>query len=424
MKTKKKRGDRKDPRAGLYGPPLRVKPVTEVENPEDLLLHCMPAFGAGYVRRIYGVLDQVIGKGVPLVIAIAGPVTVSNQHRVWLNPLIEAGWVAYITITDAACYHDGHRSLKKFHDDCIKEVAIEGMDEEYRKEAIIRVTDAGFDEEVLFDQDKFITTLLRLPEFQRTMTGPEFRNLLGKYYHAQEQKFKIRSGLLATCYKYGVPVFVGAPGDGSAYLNHVKLWALAKRKKIKHKFEIDVAGEVFESCAYHYWALKKSRPKQLAILILGGGVPKNFSLQPEPTLGQIFLLNDIGGYDYDVQIVGAPVTDGSLTSCKPSEAHTWGKVSLEALRSTTESFQADYSTLMPMIAWALFEKKKRLQQKSSSDLLYNYPNQLGYVNRQSFRLFDRPEELIEELLDKVTTPRQMARFEKTWNFPIQKLLQR
>jgi deoxyhypusine synthase len=133
----------------------------------------------------------------------------------------------------------------------------------------------------------------------------------------------------------------------------VKLWALAQRKKIKHEFELDVAGEVFESCAYHYWALKQSKANQLAILILGGGVPKNFSLQPEPTLGQIFLLDNIGGYDYDVQIVGAPVTDGSLTSCKPAEAHTWGKVSLEALKSTTESFQADYSTIMPFIARAL-----------------------------------------------------------------------
>jgi len=55
-----------------------------------------------------------------------------------------------------------------------------------------------------------------------------------------------------------------------------------------------------------------SEAKSLAILILGGGVPKNYSLQPEPTLSQIFFLKNIRGYDYDAQIVSSPVTDGSF----------------------------------------------------------------------------------------------------------------
>ena len=52
-----------------------------------------------------------IGTGCPLTVSIAGPVTVSGQHLAWLIPLIETGWVAYISTTDAVCYHDGHRSL-------------------------------------------------------------------------------------------------------------------------------------------------------------------------------------------------------------------------------------------------------------------------------------------------------------------------
>jgi deoxyhypusine synthase len=168
---------------------------------EDLILNCLPAFGGGYVRRLFMIMDKFISLGVPMGHFCLRTDYCFKPTSCWLNPLIEAGWVFYLTVTDAACYHDGHRSLKKMQEDCIREVAIEGKDEEYRKQAIIRVTDAGFDEEVLFDQDQFITTLLRLPEFQRKMTGPEFRNLLGKYYHAQEEKFGLRSGLLATCYK-------------------------------------------------------------------------------------------------------------------------------------------------------------------------------------------------------------------------------
>ena len=101
---------------------------------------------------------------------------------------------------------------------------------------------------------------------------------------------------------------------------------MAQLGLLDHKFEIDVHREVFESCAYHFWGLTQSERRQIAVLILGGGVPKNFILQPEPTLSQIFLLDGIRGYDWDAQIVGAPVTDGSLTSAKPNEAYTWAKV--------------------------------------------------------------------------------------------------
>src|SRR3989344_7032439 len=190
----------------LLGKPVTVTPVTHIKTPEQLIRECMPAFGAAYVRRIFCILDQAIGKGVPLIITVSGPVTVSDQHRAWLIPLIEAGWIAYITITDAACYHDGHDSLKKNDQRPIREVPIEGHDIQLREQGIIRVTNTGFHESCLYDQDSFFSTLLLIPEFQRKMTGTEFRFLVGKYYDAQERKHGVQPGLLSTCFRYGVPV--------------------------------------------------------------------------------------------------------------------------------------------------------------------------------------------------------------------------
>ena len=426
VKAPSQEKQRKCPKAkDLFGPPVDVKPVNEVEGPEDLILHCMPAFGAAYVRRIYQILDKAIGRGVPLIISVAGPVTVSNQHRAWLIPLLETGWVAYITTTDAACYHDGHDSLRAYRERPIHEVSIEGKDEAYRDAGIIRVTDTGFEESVLYDQDRFFTALLRQPELQRKMTGTEFRHLVGKYYQAQEKAHGIKPGLLSTCYDLDIPVFVGAPGDGSAFLNSVKLWALAQLGVIDHKFDIDVHAEVFESCAYHYWGLTQG-VKQLAILILGGGVPKNFSLQPEPTLSQIFMLPDIRGYDYDVQIVGAPVTDGSLTSCKGQEAHTWGKVSRAALASTVESYMTDYSTVMPLIAWALLEKRKRvIEQYEGRSSHFPVREQdkgylCGYATRPP-RLFNNRAKLTKALFDRIGQPDHISKIKGTFDFPLQLL---
>ena len=63
-----------------------------------------------------------------------------------------AGWVAYLSTTDAACYHDGHRSLNAHRDGPIFEVPIWGDDGALRDERTIRVTDMAFDEDVLLDR--------------------------------------------------------------------------------------------------------------------------------------------------------------------------------------------------------------------------------------------------------------------------------
>src|SRR3977135_1612082 len=139
---------------------VRVKRVDECESLSELITHCFPAFGGAFLRRIYTILDHAIGQGCPLTVAVAGPVTVSGQHQAWLIPLLETGWVAYISTTDAVCYHDGHRSLNAHTKDPIDGVPMLGDDGSLRYEKVIRVTDMGFDEEGLLDQDKFLAAML------------------------------------------------------------------------------------------------------------------------------------------------------------------------------------------------------------------------------------------------------------------------
>src|SRR6516225_1580563 len=154
---------------------VRVRRVDQCETLHDLFTHCLPAFGGAHLRRIYQILDRTIGMGCPLTLAISGPVTVSGQHQTWLLPMIEAGWVAYLSTTDAVCYHDGHRSLTAFSKPPgpIHEVPIFGDDGALRDEKTIRVTDMAFDENVLLDQDRFLSAVLQCPEFQKKMTGTE-----------------------------------------------------------------------------------------------------------------------------------------------------------------------------------------------------------------------------------------------------------
>ena len=391
---------------------VRVKRVDECGSLDDLFRHCLPAFGGAYLRRIYTILDRAIGLGCPLTLAISGPVTVSGQHQTWLIPLLETGWVAYLSTTDAVCYHDGHRSLNEHLIDPIHEVPIFGDDGALRDDRTIRVTDMAFDEDVLLDQDRFITALLQTPEFQRRMTGTEFRNLLGKHYGAQERKNGIAQGLLSACHQHAIPVFVGAPGDGSLFLNSMKLWAMKQAGLLpEHSFDLDIHGEVFESCAYHRWGLFESDAKALATFILGGGVPKNFNLQPEPALGQILGIPDVRGYNFDVQITTAPVTDGSLSSCPPAEAVTWGKVDKDTYRTATESMQADYSIVIPFLIKALLDRRAKfegLREKLGEEKLFErHPEARGYLrDRDGYRLFEKRDDLCGKLVEDVRNNRE------------------
>jgi deoxyhypusine synthase len=387
--------------------PLRARSVDEYDTLDEIFRNCLPAFGGAFLRRIYTILDRAIGEGYPMTMSISGPVTVSGQHITWLIPLLETGWIAYVSTTDAVCYHDGHRSLDAHGHNPFHEVAIYGDDAKLRDEQIIRVTDVGFPEEVLLDQDRFLSACLRLPEFQKKMTGTEMRFRLGALYAAQERRARAAHGLLATCHRLAVPIFVGAPADGSVFLNSMKLWAMQRAGMIdEYKFELDLNAEVFEACAYHRWGLFESDAKGLATFILGGGVPKNYNLQPEPALGQVLGLPDIRGYQFDVQITSAPVMDGSLSSCPPAEAVTWGKVDKDVYLQTTESMYGDYSQVMPFLIKALLDNRKRFEKRlaevGEERLFKEEPRAPGYLRpRAGYRLYERRDELTAKLMEDV-----------------------
>ena len=83
--------------------------MAECDTLDEIFRDCLPAFGGAYLRRVYTILDRAIGEGYPLTVSISGPVTVSGQHLTWLIPASrDVGWIAYLSTTDAVCYHDGH----------------------------------------------------------------------------------------------------------------------------------------------------------------------------------------------------------------------------------------------------------------------------------------------------------------------------
>ena len=295
-------------------------------------------------------MRRSIEKDCAVFLTFSGAMTPAGLHQSCLIPLIERGLIDCMTTTGANLYHDAHRIIGHR----IREIDPTAGDLQYRLARIIRIYDLGFWEETLFETDKLFSAILRGNEFQRRMTTPELHYLLGARLAKIEKALGVKDpSLLSTAWRYGVPIFVGAVQDGSIFLNIVKLKHLFGDA---FKLDIDICDDVFEMGAIQHHCFATLR-RPMAIWILGGGVPKNYTLQGEPLLDQILGV-PTHGFDIDVQFCVDPVDNGALSSCPAGEGHTWGKVSAESVASGSTYVHADVTAVFPWLTYALLSDPK------------------------------------------------------------------
>src|SRR5260370_39850707 len=77
--------------------------------------------------------------------------------------------------------------------------------------------------------------------------------------------------------------------------------------------------------------------RQNGCVILGGGSPKNFYLQAQPTPWEVYGIPK-GGNDFFIQITTDQVVWGGLSGATPAEAVSWGKVNPGVLPDTVVAY--------------------------------------------------------------------------------------
>ena len=322
------------------------KPITGRESPHDLLHHAFGAYVGRQERTAYELMRRSMEEDCSIFLTLSGAMTPAGLHQSCLIPLIERGVISALTTTGANLYHDAHRIIGH----ALREVNPNAGDLQLRLARVIRIYDLGFWEEALLDTDRLFSALMQGPEYQRSMTTPEFHALLGRDIARMEKALGVEQpSLLATCWKSGVPIFVGAVQDGSIFLNAVKLKRLFPDR---FKFAIDINDDVYAMAALQHYARHEVGSGRLAIWILGGGVPKNYTLQGEPLLDQILFVPTTG-FDIDVQFCVDPVDNGALSSCPAGEGHTWGKVSAESVARGSVYVHTDVTAVFPWLTYAL-----------------------------------------------------------------------
>jgi deoxyhypusine synthase len=364
--------------------------ITGRERPSDIITRMFPAYVGRQERTAFELMQRSSRDDTCVFLTFSGAMTPAGLHQSCIIPLIERGLVDCITTTGANLYHDAHRTIGHR----IREIDPNAGDIQYRMARIIRIYDLGFWEETLLETDRLFSAILRKPEFQKRMTTTELHYRLGKHVAAIEHALGSKSpSLLATAYRYGVPIFVGAVQDGSIFLNIVKLRRILGSE---FKLEIDVNDDVFEMGAmqHHCFATLK---KKLAIWILGGGVPKNYTLQGEPLLDQILGVPTTG-FDIDLQFCVDPVDNGALSSCPAGEGHTWGKVSAESVQTGSVYVHADVTAVFPWLTYALLSdatvhKKHRRLYDARVTALRNLDKQVLKHKKELLKGSELPKRL-------------------------------
>ncbi|MCI0434798.1 MAG: deoxyhypusine synthase [Gemmatimonadetes bacterium] len=322
----------------LSGRPIDPEPVTGGATAADLIDNAFLAYNAGRLRegcRLF--VERMLQGDVTVGVTLTGALTPAGLGMSSLIPMIEAGFIDWIITTGANLYHDTHFGIgleMRQGNPFVSDIAL-------RDEEVVRIYDIFFDYSVLLDTDAFFRRIIAEPEFQRAMSSAEFHHLCGKYV-AERQKALGRTGksLLATCHALNVPVYTSSPGDSSIGMN-VAAGALQGLR-----LAFDVSADVNETAAIVLDA--KRRGGRSAVLIFGGGSPKNFALQTEPQIQEVLGIEE-KGHDYFLQFTDARPDTGGLSGATPAEAVSWGKVDPERLPDAVVCY-TDSTIAMPLLA--------------------------------------------------------------------------
>lgn len=220
-------------------------------------------------------------------------------------------------------------------------------DKMLRDNYIDRIYDTYIDEQQLQACDNTIYKLANSLE-PRPYSSREFIKEMGKWLSKGNAKKK--DSVVQLAYEHDVPIFCPAFTDSSAGFGLV----LHQVKNPKKHMSIDSIADFRELTDI------KLKSKASGLLMIGGGVPKNF-VQDTVVCAEI-LGHEVEMHKYAVQITVADVRDGACSSSTLKEACSWGKVDT----AYEQMVYAEATSVLPLLASDAYHRghwKKRKARK-------------------------------------------------------------
>ena len=307
----------------LSGKPIRYYRPRGSADIKHLIDEGFQAFNAarlGEACRIFTDKMLLPEHDTTIALTIAGALTPAGLGGCVVE-LMQRGLVDFVISTGANLYHDLHYALNftlhrgsPFVDDV-----------QLYEDGVIRIYDVLFPATVLLETDAYIRDFLVRSGLNGPVSTAELHYALGRDLlerHPGCGEYSVVAAAAAA----GVPLYTSSPGDSSIGMN-IAYHELMNDSRLM----VDPNKDVNEVCSF-ILAGKKN-----GCVILGGGSPKNFYLQGQPTLWEVYGIPK-GGNDYFIQITTDQVVWGGLSGATPAEAVSWGKVNPGVLPDTVVSY--------------------------------------------------------------------------------------
>ncbi|HEY8998204.1 MAG TPA: deoxyhypusine synthase [Edaphobacter sp.] len=277
-----------------------------------------------------------------VILCLAGSLISAGLQKVIID-LVRNNMVDGIVSTGANIVdQDFFEALGYYHYVAGDEFKYGERDGILRELMIDRIYDTFIDEEELRICDETTHQITNSLE-PRPYSSREFIREMGAYL-VKNGKTPANGGkdsIVLACYEKNVPIFCPAFSDCSAGFGLV---AHQHERVGKPSVSIDSAKDFYELTQ-----LKIANPTT-GLLMIGGGVPKNFAQD-------IVVAADILGVEasmhkYAIQITVADARDGALSGSTLKEASSWGKVD-----TTYEQMVYSEATMaFPLIAGYAYHK--------------------------------------------------------------------
>lgn len=281
------------------------------------------AYSARDTARAAGIYEMMLrDTECGVILCLAGSLISAGLQKIFVD-LIRNNMVDAIVSTGANIVdQDFFEALGFNHYIAGDEYKYGAGDADLRELMIDRIYDTFIDEEELRICDETTHQITNSLE-PRAYSSREFIQAMGKYL-ADNGKTPYagstnggRDSIVLAAYEKNVPIFCPAFSDCSAGFGLV---AHQHARRGKPVVSIDSAKDFYEITQ-----LKIANPTT-GLLMIGGGVPKNFAQD-------IVVAADILGVEasmhkYAIQITVADARDGALSGSTLKEASSWGKVDL------------------------------------------------------------------------------------------------
>lgn len=305
------------------------------------------AFQARNLARAGAIYDAMLrDTGCAVIFTLAGSLVGAGQRRIIVE-LIKNKMIDVIVATGANIVDQDFLEalgFKHYQGD------VRADDAWLRHHRIDRIYDTYISEDQLGVSDNAVAKIAAALD-PRPYSSREFLREMGAWLVDQDLG---KDSIIRVAYELAVPIFVPAFSDCSAGLG-----------LLKHQWDHPEAHLTIDSARdFRELFMCKRAVADTGLVMLGGGVPKNFA-QDITVAGEV-IGEDHPMHKYAIQMTVADERDGGLSGSTLREARSWGKVDL----GMEQMVYGEATVLFPLLAGYAYHKR-------------------GWTAREYFRFNDR-----------------------------------